>query len=1167
MDLTETIAASSGLPAMLPGPRYHPRMGLYVVGMHRSGTSAITEALASLPFDLPDSEAMLGGNESNPRGHWEVTALTEFNQYLLERVGASWLAPLESTLPEMERLGLPELSLDSKAQRLFTAAFSSDDWLFKDPRLSLTLPFWRRVLGPSPAVLVLRDPMAIARSLRARNGFALPFGLALWERYLRSAVKSLEGMHVHVTSFADIAGGGQPVVDLIEFASETFAKALPDDFDGMAHRASEAIDPSLRHQDGGPDVDLSLLSPQQADLQKLLLAARGTHAHFSVDLSDTSETPGLELAFSSAASLDAEAERTLGEREAKWVSDFEQSRTKAREDFTNAENRWRGDYEELTATVRAKDDAFEETADVLVSEIDRLRDLLALAETYDVSGAAARRQLEHDLTLARNERDTAVHERNISVQESSVFLRRRAVRYPVKVADGLRKLGLLAGRNADEPAVAIDPEPSAPAVPAHDGAPFVALADAIQSGLFDRPLTVIMPIYNAAEAVQRAIQALRRFTPDSVRLVFVDDASPDPRIARLLEPLDDAEHITVLTNPENLGFTRTVNRGLAHVREANGGDVIILNSDTIVTPRWSQRLRSVAHEDPAYATVTPLSNAAGAFSFSSPLPTGSDEAARLSAAVAEGARYLRPTGPTGNGFCLFIKAEALDEVRELDGDAFPRGYGEENDFSMKLGAAGFTHVVADEIAIFHEESASFGDAAKTELIEQGLAVLDERYPEYRSTAQAFVDSTAFVTAKANATAAIAAAADQPHPRTRVLSVLHDGGGGTEYHVSDLVNGLRDEYEPWVLIPAGNDLVLWTADDPAQRVEIARWSLSSPWDLRRFHNPEVAAVMAELLTRYNIDLVHIQHLIGHSLDMPRTARALGIPTALTLHDFYMACPSVNLLDENRVFCGGTCTAGDGPCQTPVWLDDDFDLKHRFVHMWRDETRKILEEVDVLITPSEDTKDHFVKIFGPEVGGRIHAIEHGRDFDRPRAFARVGDKNEAITILLVGAINQSKGAALAAEVARIGSERNVSVQLLGNVEPGYEDNVLSHGPYVRDDLPLILAQLRPTFVGVFSIWAETHCYVVSEAWAAGVPVLVGPLGAPAERVRNHGGGVIVPSLEPSEIIDAALKAARDRTGYATLASEASLSNVRTVAEMANDYRNLYSELLARKGAFSK
>ena len=63
------------------------------------------------------------------------------------------------------------------------------------------------------------------------------------------------------------------------------------------------------------------------------------------------------------------------------------------------------------------------------------------------------------------------------------------------------------------------------------------------------------------------------------------------------------------------------------------------------------------------------------------------------------------------------------------------------------------------------------------------------------------------------------------------------------------------------------------------------------------------------------------------------------------------------------------------------------------------------------------------------------------------------------------------------------------------------------------------------------------------------------------------MIVPSLEPSEIIDAALKAARDRTGYATLASEASLSNVRTVAEMANDYRNLYSELLARKGAFSK
>ncbi len=1118
-------------------------MGLYVVGMHRSGTSAITEALASLPFELPGPDAMVGGNASNPRGHWEVEALTDFNQALLERAGASWLAPSTAALDEMKRLSAPELGIDTHALETFGQAFATTSWLFKDPRLSLTLPFWRRVLDPNPAVLVLRDPMAIARSLRARNDLALPFGLALWERYLRSAVSSLEGMAVHVTTFSAIADGGQPVLDLVEFAAKSLSVAVPASIEEDIHRV---IDPELRHHDGGPDTDLDMLSDEQRELVAALAEAEGNHADFSLGIEQIPETPGLDLTFAAAAGFERAAESQIAAQRAELEADF-----------TSRETTWTRRFEsDLERTQR-------EQADIL-AEIDRLRDLLAGAEHTQSEHYAEMGGLALEIESLRAELDTTVHFRNLASIELDRLNRRRAVKYAMRLADGLRKVGIL-DKEVEAPAaaaIAANDEGAERAARSAPRAGFEALAGAIEEGVFARPLTVIIPVYNAVEAVQRCFEAFRRFTPDTVQLVVIDDASPDPRIARVIDQIADRSNTTVLRNGTNQGFTTTVNRGLAQHRDSGGGDVIVLNSDTIVTPRWTQRLRAVAHENPMYATVTPLSNAAGVFSFESNLPSGPEEAAHTAAQVSRGAQYLRPTGPTGNGFCLFIKAEALDVVDRLDDEAFPRGYGEENDFCMKLGAAGFTHVVADEVAIFHEESASFGDSARAELIEDGLKVLDERYPEYRSLAETFVGSAAFVEARATATNAIA---DGPsHIRRRLLTVLHDGGGGTEYHASDLMRALDNEYEPLVLIPDGNDLVLWTADNGAERREITRWSLTRGWDVRRFRDPEVASVFAELLTRFNIEVVHIHHLIGHTFDLPHVAKALGIPVVLTLHDFYMACPSVNLLDENNTFCGGACTAGQGRCQTPIWLKNDIDLKHRFVHLWRDEARTILEMVDALVTPSADTREHFARMFGPELARKILAIEHGRDFDRPRALARSPLDDETISILLVGAINASKGAALAAEVARIGKARNVKVELLGDLEPGYGDGIVAHGAYGRDDLPIILATLRPTFIGVFSIWAETHCYVVSEAWACGIPVLVGPLGAPAERVRAHGGGVIVGSLDAERIIDDAVAAARDRLGYSRLAAEATVANVRSTAEMAGDYRDLYTQLLQANGA---
>ena len=106
--------------------------------------------------------------------------------------------------------------------------------------------------------------------------------------------------------------------------------------------------------------------------------------------------------------------------------------------------------------------------------------------------------------------------------------------------------------------------------------------------LATRPhLTVIVPIFNAYEELSWCLASVERnSTVRDCDILLIDDASTDGRIAGLLEEWEQRECVRVLRNEENLGFTRTVNRGFAETT----GDVVLLNSDCEVTPRWLQNL-------------------------------------------------------------------------------------------------------------------------------------------------------------------------------------------------------------------------------------------------------------------------------------------------------------------------------------------------------------------------------------------------------------------------------------------------------------------------------------------------------------------------------------------------------------------------------------------------
>ena len=123
-------------------------------------------------------------------------------------------------------------------------------------------------------------------------------------------------------------------------------------------------------------------------------------------------------------------------------------------------------------------------------------------------------------------------------------------------------------------------------------------------------ITVIVPVYRGVDDVERCLQSVLRHAGTSaldVRLLIIDDASPEPEVSAYLDELastPSAVPIVLLRNPENLGFVATVNRGLRHTQD---GDVVILNADTVVVEGWLDRMAAAASQ-PDVATVTPLTN-------------------------------------------------------------------------------------------------------------------------------------------------------------------------------------------------------------------------------------------------------------------------------------------------------------------------------------------------------------------------------------------------------------------------------------------------------------------------------------------------------------------------------------------------------------------------------
>jgi hypothetical protein len=271
-----TDAGRSRLSLVVPTRDVVP--GVYVLGMHRSGTSVLAGVVEKLGLTGGARSSMIAADQFNSDGYWEQRSLVEWHDWVLGLCGGWASAPA----PECDLAKTAAVIEDVRGsgERLVRSLYDGP-WFMKDPRQCLAMPIWSAILGTDDlSVAVFRDPTDVARSLDRRNTYSTDLSLALWERYCHSLLRGLEGRPCVVVPYEGLTTEPARWVETIAQAISDHIPAAGADSSGRFHDAMALIRPREAPPREARDHD-HLASSQRA-LADVLKGLGGYFDRFSI---------------------------------------------------------------------------------------------------------------------------------------------------------------------------------------------------------------------------------------------------------------------------------------------------------------------------------------------------------------------------------------------------------------------------------------------------------------------------------------------------------------------------------------------------------------------------------------------------------------------------------------------------------------------------------------------------------------------------------------------------------------------------------------------------------------------------------------------------------------------------------------------------------------------
>lgn len=673
---------------------------------------------------------------------------------------------------------------------------------------------------------------------------------------------------------------------------------------------------------------------------------------------------------------------------------------------------------------------------------------------------------------------------------------------------------------------------------------------------------IIIPIYNAYEELKKCLRSVEACTDlTKHRLILIDDASTDMRVVALLKALE--KRYTVLYSEYNCGFANTVNKGI----EYSERDVVLLHSDTQVTESWLEKMQHCAFHDVSTGTVTPYTNYGEQVSITQFLRMKQDlpevSVERYARIVAWCGRKQYPRIPSGDAFCLYIKRKLLNTIGHFREVLSLKGYGSERDFCYRAAQFGCGHVLCDDVFIYHEGNQSFCIEEQEEVRTAMRGFLKKEYPQLYTEEEAFWKELP-----------IQAYSEQilfflklDNKKKTILYLLQsdfregaeDCLGGTQLHVKDLTMELKELYNIVVVARDSRDLnVIWY---DGETMTPCRYYLKEESIYPDLRDGKLAKLYGDILDVYRVDLVHIHHAKGLSLEMYYQAAKRAIPIVSSIHDYYYVCPMVILWREGNTFCGpDQCDE----CAACLYKEKGISKGGDYIHWWRMQNQQALSLANVCITPSYSTKNIMISYFS-ELNGKVRVIEHGVTLPVQDMQPGKQRKEKEFHVAFVGGIGKAKGSEEICQLVKSNAE-GIFWYLLGY--PGDTEiarlkgrNYKCTGRYKREKLGELFRKYEINLVCILSCCPETFNYTMSEAIALKTPVLVRDTGALGERVRTMKCGWVVPREATADEILKQIQYVKEHPeNYEEIIHNLRMRTGRDAKQMSMDYAELYEEFLA-------
>jgi len=626
------------------------------------------------------------------------------------------------------------------------------------------------------------------------------------------------------------------------------------------------------------------------------------------------------------------------------------------------------------------------------------------------------------------------------------------------------------------------------------------------SKLYEEPVDIIIPVYNGFEFLDSLFSSIVN-TGMQYRLIIVNDKSTDERVSHYLhERFKDDKSTVLFENESNLGFVKSVNKAFRISKH----HVVIVNTDTELPEMWLERIMAPIILNKNVASATPYTNAGTICSFPKiglnnklfeGLPLG---------VIDKAFQQIRPFYcpiPTGVGFCMAINKEALARVGFFDADTFSKGYGEENDWCQRAIQLGYKNVMVENLFVYHKHGGSFTSEEKQQLLEQNQKLLLKKHPNYLKDVTRFFEADPQRPVRNFIIMQLSFGLE----KKPMLMFDHNIGGGAASYANKKVKTLRNEGYPVMLVryDAEHDIYLLH-----YKYDVYEFSYSFV-SLDFFHT-FLAGIALD--TIYINELVTYPEIYNFKKKIIEIKKASGAKLVFLFHDFFALCPSCNLLNEKRLFCGLKPSKDCNVClkANKMLSNSDYETREKWLENWN----KFLLECDDIIVFSNSSAELVKQVYGNTL--RISVLPH-KIKDLP-AISKLYKTTKTLNIGLLGVLSYHKGAKIIKQMLNIIKQDNLKAKivLIGSSDEKIDDpNFIKTGKYSLDMVPKLVYQYDVDLFFISSIWPETFSYTTEEAIKFNMPVIAFNIGAPGERIKHYAKGQIIEDINAKTAVNTILQ----------------------------------------------